>query len=275
MSANRNPTFLYGTAWKEDDTRRCVEDAISSGFRGIDTANQRKHYFEAAVGEALKAVLKEGKITRDELFIQSKFTSVHGQDQRLPYDANAPLRLQVEQSFSSSLEHLHTEYLDSYVLHGPLTSRGLIAGDWEIWGAMEEVYKEGRAKALGISNVGLAQLQSLCEKARVKPGFVQNRCFARTGWDREIRSFCDRNKIIYQGFSLLTANPEIFRHPRFREILERTGFTPAQTVFRFALQVGMLPLTGTTDKDHMTEDLESLNIQLSADDIRTIEGLVG
>src|SRR4051812_12714828 len=101
-----HPPFLYGTAWKEQDTQRCVEAALTAGFRGIDTANQRKHYFEAAVGEALKAAYSRGLVSREDLYLQTKFTFINGQDKRLPYDPDSPLEVQVNQSFESSLEHL-------------------------------------------------------------------------------------------------------------------------------------------------------------------------
>ena len=268
------PPFLYGTAWKENDTQRCVEDALAAGFRGIDTANQRRHYFEEGVGAAITKTLSGGKITREDLFLQTKFTSIDGQDNRLPYDPRAPVDAQVKQSFASSLEHLHTSFLDSYVLHGPSSSRGLTSDDWSIWRAMEGLYREGKVRLLGVSNVSLEQLHMLCESAKVKPAFVQNRCFARRGWDLDIRAYCRANKVIYQGFSLLTANQQIFDRPRFLEIVDRVGCTPAQAVFRFALQVGMLPLTGTTDPIHMREDLESVKFELSDRDVQTIEGLL-
>src|SRR3954464_6756463 len=113
----RLPRFLYGTAWKEDRTQALVELALQQGFRGIDTANQRRHYHEAAVGEAIASALRAGLLTRDELFVQTKFTFRRGQDHRLPYDPAAPIATQVTQSFASSLEHLGVEVIDSYVLH--------------------------------------------------------------------------------------------------------------------------------------------------------------
>src|SRR5882757_8236259 len=113
------PTILYGTAWKEERTATLTELAIRSGFRGIDTANQRRHYFEAGVGEALAAVYRAGVAMRADLFLQTKFTSQPGQDHRLPYDPAASLTDQVAQSMASSLKHLGTDYVDSYVLHGP------------------------------------------------------------------------------------------------------------------------------------------------------------
>src|SRR5438874_877852 len=171
----RVPRFLYGTAWKEDDTQRLTELALRQGFRGIDTANQRRHYHEAGVGRAVAASLASGLVARDGLFLQTKFTFRDGQDHRLPYDPDAPVATQVEQSFASSLEHLGTAVIDSYVLHGPTTQTGLTPADWEAWRAMEAIHDSGRARLLGISNVGLEQLQALCRDARVRPRFVQNR----------------------------------------------------------------------------------------------------
>src|SRR5437879_9929695 len=113
------PDFLYGTAWKQDRTQSLTELALRMGFRGIDTANQRRHYVEAGVGQGLAAAYGAGVVTRADLFLQTKFTYQHGQDHRLPYDPAAPLSVQVAQSMASSLEHLGTDYVDSYVLHGP------------------------------------------------------------------------------------------------------------------------------------------------------------
>ncbi len=174
----RVPRFLYGTAWKEDETQRLARLALEQGFRGIDTANQRRHYHEAAVGQAIAGAIDTGLLTRDDLFLQTKFTSRHGQDHRLPYDPGAPIERQVEQSFASSLQHLGVEMIDSYVLHGPTQRVGLAADDWAAWRAMEAIHSSGRARLLGVSNVTLEQLQDLCGKARVRPRFVQNRCFA-------------------------------------------------------------------------------------------------
>ncbi len=87
------PAFLYGTAWKEDETERLTGLAIGAGFRGIDTANQRRHYFEAGVGQGLAAAYRAGLVTRADLFLQTKFTYRDGQDHRLPYDPEAGLKV--------------------------------------------------------------------------------------------------------------------------------------------------------------------------------------
>ena len=266
------PSFMYGTAWKKDATAQLVQLAVASGFRAIDTANQLIHYEEAAVGEALQALEKKG-IKRDTLFLQTKFTPVGGQGGRTPYDPSADLSTQVNQSFDSSLTHLHTEYLDSYVLHAPYSRRGLGQADWEVWGAMEELYESGKTKMIGISNITAGQLTELCEQANVKPMVVQNRCFAALGWDKEVRGICQAQGVIYQGFSLLTANREVLADPEIRTIAKRLGAGPAQIIFRFAMQIGMLPLTGTTSQQHMIEDLEAEQLALSAEEIQRIEAI--
>ena len=274
MSDHVPPRFLYGTAWKEDQTQRLTELALQQGFRGIDTANQRRHYHEAAVGQAIAASIARGLVVREDLFLQTKFTFRDGQDHRLPYDPKAPIPKQVEQSFASSLEHLGVETIDSFVLHGPSQRSGLGTADWSAWRAMEAIHESGRARFLGISNVSLDQLQALCEKARVRPRFVQNRCYAVRGWDRRVRKFCAENDMVYQGFSLLTANRDLLAHAEMNRIAQCHGRSVSQIVFRFALDVGMMALTGTTDAGHMRTDLDVVDFRLTPEEVQRIEGLV-
>ncbi len=264
------PSFIYGTAWKKEATAGLVRQAVEAGFTAIDTANQLVHYDEARVGEALLQLATQG-ITRDTLFLQTKFTPINGQDHRLPYDANASITTQVQQSFTSSLSHLHTDYLDSYVLHGPYSRRGLGAEDWEVWAAIESLYDAGKTKMIGVSNITADQLMLLCAKAKHKPMVVQNRCYAAFGWDKEVREICQTQHIIYQGFSLLTANREVFIDPEIRAMAARYGVGLAQLIFRFAMHIGMLPLTGTTNPQHMKEDLQSDRFTLLSEDIQQIE----
>jgi diketogulonate reductase-like aldo/keto reductase len=268
------PDFLYGTAWKEERTASLTELAIRKGFRGIDTANQRRHYFEAAVGEGLASVYRAAIVSRADLFLQTKFTYQPGQDHRLPYDPKASFSDQVAQSMSSSLEHLGTDYVDSYVLHGPWSGRDWTEVDSETWEAMKRERHAGRIRFLGVSNVSLRHLQQMAAQGEI-PVFVQNRCYAIRGWDREVREFCRKYKIIYQGFSLLTANAAVLRHPLITGIAARAKATPAQVIFSFAHAIDMLPLTGTTNPEHMAEDLASRNLLISPEDARRIESLAG
>ncbi len=266
------PTFIYGTAWKEGATADLVQTAFKMGFKAIDTANQPKHYNEPLVGEALSILINQG-IARNQIFLQTKFTLPGGQDHRIPYDINADLRTQIHQSFESSLKNLRSDYLDSYLLHGPHTGGSLIDEDWEIWRSLEEIYRSGKTKMIGVSNVNEEQLKLLVEKAKTKPMIVQNRCFADQGWDWNIRKICRAHKIIYQGFSLLTANPFVLQNQRLVEIAKGLQRTPVQMIFRFSTQIGILPLTGTTQIKHMKEDLQIFDFEISQDDLETIETL--
>lgn len=268
------PSFIYGTAWKKDATAGLVRTAINAGFRAIDTANQPRHYNEPLAGEALEALAAAG-IPRDSLFVQTKFTSLNGHDHRVPYDPDADLTTQVRQSFESSLQHLKTDHVDSYLLHGPYSYPGLGPADWQVWSAIEEIHRSGRASMIGVSNVLAGQLAALLEKADVKPAVVQNRCFANRGWDRHVRQICRTYGIMYQGFSLLTANPSVVHHPEVVSIGRRLGVHTEQVIFRFAMQIGMVPLTGTTSEQHMREDLQVHGIELSPEEIRFIESIEG
>jgi len=262
------PSIMYGTAWKEERTQALTFAAIACGFRAIDTANQRKHYVEAGVGAAVGAAVASGSVTREQLFLQTKFTWQRGQDHRLPYDPNADLATQVRQSIDSSLKHLGVTSIDSYILHSPSRGYGLGEADWETWRAMEEAVRTGQVGLLGVSNISSEQLATLVAGVKTAPAFVQNRCFARNRWDADVRALCETHDIVYQGFSLLTANPQVLSSPRLIAIARRHGKTVAQVVFRFAIELGMLPLTGTCDSLHMRQDLDIFDFTLNDEDIR-------
>ncbi len=264
------PKIIYGTAWKGEATDALVKMAVSAGFLAIDTANQPQHYSESLVGEALLQLNKQG-IFRSSLFLQTKFTHVGGHGHRIPYDPAKNIANQVETSFQSSLKHLHTEYVDSYLLHAPYSRNGLDQKDWEAWKAFEEIYETGKAKLIGISNVNIGQLRILERESKIKPMVVQNRCYAKLGWDKDIREFCKSHQIIYQGFSLLTANHEILNNKKIKEIAEHLNKTPEQVILRFATLEGMVPLSGTMSIVHMQQDLQIFEFNLTVEEIAEIE----
>ncbi len=274
MTDSKIPSILYGTAWKKSRTKELTTAALQCGFRAIDTANQLKHYDEQAVGEAVREFFAQGN-ARETLFLQTKFTSLDGQDHRLPYDPKAALAAQVRQSFASSLEHFGVSYVDSFLLHGPYGHPGLSPADWQVWAAIEQLHGEGKTKCIGISNVNAGQLNELVLRAKTKPHFVQNRCYANRGWDRAVRAVCANYGIRYQGFSLLTANPHEMADERVTGVARRLSLTPAQVIFAFCRQMGMIPLTGTTHSGHMAEDLASLEMSLLPVEIEAIEAMSG
>ena len=269
----RMPRILYGTAWKKDDTESLVRTALLQGFRGIDTACQPKHYHEPGVGAGVASFLaSNGTLARGDLYLQTKFTSLSGQDPaRVPYDPKASLAEQVRQSFEVSLRNLGTDYLDCLVLHSPLPQARQTR---EVWQAMESLVDARGVRQLGISNCyRLEQLEELYDSARFKPAVVQNRFYAETGYDRVIRGFCRQHGIVYQSFWTLTANPRVLAHRTLRELALRHGRTAAQILFRYLTQNDIVPLTGTRSESHMREDLGIFEFELLDVEREAVDGL--
>lgn len=266
------PKIIYGTAWKKDQTVALVVKAVKHGFRGIDTACQPKHYFEPGVGQALKELETMG-IAREALFIQTKFTPISGQDpNNIPYDPNASLQDQVKQSFAVSKKNLGIDYIDSFVMHSPLNMHQYTM---QVYQAMEEIHQEGGAKQLGISNCyHLQTLKQLYHDATVKPSVVQNRFYRETEYDKVLRRWCADHNIVYQSFWTLTANPMLLQSAEITEIASSHNKTPAQVLFRYLSQVGVVPLTGTTSDAHMIEDLAIFTFELSQAQVNAINGLL-
>ena len=268
----RIPRIIYGTAWKKDRTAALVEQAIGLGFRGIDTACQPKHYSEAGVGDGVAACLHRG-IDRSELYLQTKFTPPSGQDLgRVPYDPNAGLSEQVAQSFQTSLKNLQTDYLDCLLLHSPLANP---QHTMEVWQAMEKIFHSGGVKQLGISNCyDPQQFELLYQNATIKPAVIQNRFYAESGYDRDIRDFCREQRIIYQSFWTLTANPHVLAHATLQTLAAKYRRSAAQLFFRYLSQIDIIPLTGTTSESHMREDLAIFDFELTVDECDAVERLL-
>lgn len=268
----RMPKIIYGTAWKQERTADLVKLALQTGFRGIDTACQPKHYNEAGVGAALTDVLGETS-SRADLYLQTKFTSVDGQDpQRIPYDAKAPLAEQVKQSIQTSLVNLGVEYLDCLILHSPLAKH---RHTMEVWDAMSLLIGQGTVRQLGISNCyDLKNLERIVREADVKPAVLQNRFYADTGYDRKLREFCSSHEMAYQSFWTLTANPKILAHERLLQLATTYQRSPEQIFFRYLTQIGVIPLTGTASVSHMQEDLAIFEFELEREDCATITPLL-
>ena len=267
------PPLLYGTAWKKERTSALVELALRLGFRGIDTACQPKHYDEPGVGAGIAASLGRG-LTRESLYLQTKFTPLSGHDPaRVPYARDAKLATQIRQSCSASLENLRTSYLDCLVLHSPLPTP---ARTLEAWSVLEELVKGGSVLGIGISNCYTPELlRALCEKTSVKPSVLQNRFYAKTGYDVELRQLCAVHGVRYQSFWTLTANPHVLSHERVRSIAVRHRVTPEQAFFRGLMHEGIVPLTGTTSPEHMQEDLDVLGFELEPHEVRGIFEVLG
>jgi len=261
------PPIIYGTAWKKDQTEALVARAIRAGFRGVDTACQPKHYHEPGVGAALAA------FDRESLYVQTKFTPLSGQDpKRVPYDVNASVPEQVAQSFAVSLQNLRTTYLDALILHSPYPREEQTMAAWQ---AMEALVDAGGIRRIGISNCYDPKvLEQLYHASRIKPAILQNRFYADTDYDVEIRAFCGAHGISYQSFWTLTANPQLLEDETVRLLSLKYQRTPAQVLFRYLTQVGVTPLTGTKSEAHMREDLAIFDFTLTESEVRAITTLL-
>ena len=162
--------------------------------------------------------------------------------------------------------------IDSYLLHGPSRREGLGPEDLEAWRAIAKLQEDGEVSYLGVSNVSAEQLEEFC-RVGPAPNFVQNRCYARLGWDAQVRTVCSKWGVVYQAFSLLKANITELEDPRVARIAQKRAWTGPQLIFRFALEKGWLPLTGTTKPEHMVEDLAVLEKSLTVEEISAIESV--
>jgi diketogulonate reductase-like aldo/keto reductase len=242
-------------------------------FRSIDTACQPKHYSENLVGDALLDLYARKVVARKDIFIQTKFTSLNGQDpSSIPYDSDAALPDQVRQSFQKSLINLHTDYIDSYIMHSPMDTNDRTM---EVWRVFEDYHSQGKVKYLGLSNTyNINTLKHVYANAIVKPSFLQNRFYAKTQYDHEIRDFCTANGIKYQSFWTLTANPNILNHGIVKGLASKYGSTKESIWYRYIQSQGMVPLCGTTSKQHMMEDIAVHAIRLEQKDIDDISSLI-
>ncbi|KAI0860323.1 putative aldo-keto reductase [Xylaria cubensis] len=260
------PRLLYGTAWKKEATSDLVFKALKAGFRGIDTAAQPRHYNEALVAAGVKEAISKGIVKRDDLFIQTKFTPVGGQDlSNMPYDPKAPLEEQVHASVSSSLTNFTfddpvTAYIDSLVLHSPPSNH--FSDLLKVWKALE-TYVPHRIRQLGISNTDLHVVSRLCTSpdVNVRPAVVQNRFYPATQWEVDLREYCRIQRIAFQTFWTLSGNPELLRSAPVRELAETAAISSPVAMYALVLGLeGTTILDGTKSEEHMAEDLKVTEI---------------
>lgn len=276
------PFLVYGTAWKKEETPHHVAEAVKAGFRFIDTACQPKHYNEPGVGIGWTTAADELGLQRSDMFLQTKFTSISGQDfNNIPYDHTASLESQVAQSLEVSLRNLQTSYLDSWVMHSPMSTTD---ETMVVYRVMEQAVDDGKVWRLGISNCyDYEQFTAIYEMARVKPSVLQNRFYGDSNWDQELRRFCKQNGIWYQSFWTLTANRHALATEEAKSWASRKQSTPQTLMYAYLLSLGYAtPLDGTTNAAHMQEDIAIMErvqkgekIFANDEEIRNFERLLG
>ena len=195
LELSDHPTLMYGTLWSggggamtehsKDVTADLVYKAIKSGFRHVDTACQPRHYNEGGVGDGWTAAARDLNLSREDIWIQTKFTGLNAHDPiSRPYAADAPLEDRVLQSLEKSLDSLKTDYVDSWLMHAPEKSWD---DHWKVWKTMESAVDEGKVRQLGISNFyKLEDVQWVYDHLRIKTKVLQNSFHAKSGHDVDI-----------------------------------------------------------------------------------------
>ncbi|RYO72046.1 hypothetical protein AA0113_g1782 [Alternaria arborescens] len=256
------PAFIYGTAWKKSQTKRVIKEALAHGFRRVDTAAQPRHYQEPLVGDALREAFEEGLVKREEIYLQTKYTTPAGQDlSNMPYDPEAPLDVQIRTSVASSLKNLRHDqrsgddsYVDCLLLHSPLPTSEQTLQAWRVL----ETYVPHKIRSLGISNVTLPILRGLWLRANVKPAVVQNRFYPDTYHDVELREYCRLSGIMYQSFWTLTGNPVLLKSKPVAALAEATNVGLPIALYALVMDQGIVVLNGSTSTEHMRADLEGI-----------------
>ena len=230
------------------EVENSVKWALEAGYRHIDTAAIYKN--ERGVGNAVKA----SGIDRKDLFITTKAWNDNQRSGK------------VMEGFEESLKLLQTDYVDLYLIHWPVI--GKYTSTWKV---MEDIYRSGRAKAMGVSNFLQHHLEDIFTIAEIKPMVDQVECHPYLV-QQPLIDFCQQNNIVYEAWSPIMRG-EVNTIPLFIELSEKYKKTPVQIVLRWDLQKGIVTIPKSVHKDRIVSNAEIFDFELTQDDIHRIDGL--
>lgn len=252
------PNIGFGTfrTPSGEETEKSVIDAIKSGYRHIDCAAAYGN--EKSVGEAIR---KSG-VAREELFITSKlWNDDKGYENTLA-------------AFNRTLEDLQLDYLDLYLIHWPIAKAS--KNNWqevnsESWRALEELYKQGKIKAIGVSNFLGHHLDPLLKTAKIKP--MVNQIEIHPGMlQEETVKFCEENNILVEAWAPFS-NGQIFNNPVLKEIADQYKKSVAQISLRWIIQKGIIPLPKSVTPERIKNNLDVFDFEIKAQDVEKIDRL--
>lgn len=254
------PALGFGTLIPDPvTTRDATVTALKTGFRALDTAE--RYGTETQVGEAMKEVFKAGKVKRQDVFVATKLWNTNHRPER------------VKPAFEASLRKLQLDYIDLYLIHTPFAFQpgdnpdprdadGNVIYDTGVklldtWGAVEELAREGRCRAIGLSDVGLDKLKEVCEAATIKPAVVHVESHPYLP-EWELLDYCRQNGIVLQAFAPLghSSEPNLLADPVIAAIANRLGKTPAQVALAWAIQRGTALLTTSKTPSRIKENFD-------------------
>jgi diketogulonate reductase-like aldo/keto reductase len=254
------PALGFGTLIPDPvTTRKATKAALEAGFRLLDTAE--RYQTEREVGEAMQEVFQEGKVKREDVFVITKLWNTNHRPER------------VKPAFEASLKKLQLDFLDLYLIHTPFAfqpgndpdprdANGKVIYDQGVtlldtWRALEALVKEGKCKAIGLSDVSLEQAQEIFAAARIKPAVVHVESHPYLPeWD--LLNYCRQNGIVLQAFAVLghSSEPKLLEDPVIVAIAKRVNKTPAQVLLAWAIQRGTAPLTTSKTPSRIQENFQ-------------------
>jgi methylglyoxal/glyoxal reductase len=229
-----------------------VKFAIKQGYRSIDTAAIYGN--EESVGRAIREAMTEYGIKRDELFITSK---VWNSD--LGYESAI-------KAYETSLRKLGLDYLDLYLIHWPVEDKYV-----EAWRALETIYKEGKLKAIGVSNFQVHHLEKIMQEAEMKPMVNQVEYHPRLT-QHEIKAFCGQHGIQFEAWSPLMQG-QLFDNPLLKNLANKYNKTVAQVILRWDLQNGVVTIPKSTKEHRIMENSSIFDFELTTEDMDRISSL--
>lgn len=249
------PRLGLGVFRVEDSSEliNAVKVAIKNGYRSIDGAAIYGN--EEAMGEGIREGIKEAGISRENLFITSKVWNAD-----LGYESTIA-------AYEASLNRLGVDYLDLYLIHWPVQGKYK-----EAWKALEYLYKEGRAKAIGVSNFQVHHLQDLLGDAEIKPVINQVELHPYLS-QKKVREFCKENDIQVEAWSPLMAGNGLLENEVLKEIAKKYNKTVAQIVLRWDLQSQVVTIPKSTNERRLIENIDIFDFNLSKSDIDRIDSL--
>jgi len=232
-----------------------VRDAIDVGYRHIDTAYSYRN--EKQVGQLINEAISSGKVTREEIFVTTKIDREHA--------GHAKALSGVKES----LQTMNLTYLDSMLIHHPLTD----AENSDTWAGLEEAFNAGLVKSIGVSNFNVAQLTALLKTAKVIPTVNQIQSHPKLNED-DIVAFSKSHNITVSAYSPLGhGSITLLDDTTLMAIATKHSKTTAQVMLRWQIQRGVFVITKSTNKDRLLEDLELFDFTLTDEEMKTIDAM--
>lgn len=239
-----------------EETKSAIRLALDAGYRMIDTA--KKYNNEQSVGLAIK----ESNIPRNDIFITTKLWN---QDQG--YESTL-------RAIDESLDKLKFDYVDLYLVHWPTAdpeAKETNNKREETWRAMEEIYRLGKAKAIGVSNFTIKHLEEMKQYAKVMPAVNQVE-FHPFLYQKDLLEYCKANKIILEAYRPLV-NATKWDDETLVAVAKKYNKTVAQILVRWSVERGVVPLPRSSQAEHIRSNIDIFDFEISIEDMATIDSL--